>query len=111
MRVFFEKGDIESAKFHEKDLSGETFSSAYRRGWNEAIEAILENARPYCEQDLSICKPVKIRYRGNSKTISGYLDETRNIVFTQALTVELLGSAGFSVEIEEEQLRDGGSEE
>lgn len=110
MRVFFEKGDIESAKFHEKDLSGETFSSAYRRGWNEAIEAILENARSYRAIDLSVCKPVKIHYRGNSKTIFGYLDETRNIVFTQAITVELLGSAGFSIEIEKEQLRDGGSE-
>lgn len=71
---------------------------------------IIDELPSVLAKDLSVCKPVKIRYRGNSKTISGYLDETRNLVFTQAITAELLKSAGFSVEIEEEQLRNGGSE-
>lgn len=58
-----------------------------------------------------ISEAVKLLYRGNSKTIYGYLDETRNLVFTQAMTLEFLKASGFSVEIVEEQLRNGGSEE
>ena len=110
MKKYFERDDIEKAKFVSASACPEN-STDYAIGWNAAIDAILQNAPSVWAKDLSVCKPVKLLYRGNSKTIYGYLDETRNLVFTQAMTLEFLKASGFSVEIVEEQLRNGGSEE
>lgn len=111
MKKYFERDDIEKAKFVSASACPEN-STDYAIGWNAAIDAILENAPSFWAKDLSVCKPVKLLRQSDSKTLNGvyYLDETRNLVFTHAITLEFLKASGYSVVIEEEQLWNGGSE-
>lgn len=44
MSRYIDTDDIEIAKFQEENLRGMGEHIAYRVGWNEAIESVLENA-------------------------------------------------------------------
>lgn len=44
MSRWLDADEIENAKFQEENLRGMGEHIAYRVGWNEAIESILENA-------------------------------------------------------------------
>ena len=48
-------------------------------------------------------KKVKIKTKTNRRVIDGYVDESRNLLFTQYITTELAAQCGWSWEEEEEQ--------
>lgn len=50
-------------------------------------------------------KPVTIKTK-RGRTFDGYIDETRNILFTQYTTTELAKSAGWTWKEKEEQFRE-----
>lgn len=46
MNGYISKQDLTNKKFHENDLHGFGENTAYRQGWNDAIDAILDNEPP-----------------------------------------------------------------
>ena len=48
-------------------------------------------------------KPVRIKTKTNKRVIEGYIDESRNLLFTSYITTELAAQCGWSWEEKEEQ--------
>ena len=63
MSRYIDADEIENAKFQEENLRGMGEHVAYRVGWNEAIESVLENAPSidicFCEKCIyADAKPI-----------------------------------------------------